>query len=130
MLQAIKEAGRLTKLLHSLEVEQEPATLLLTAASGDWLQAPSPFSPPPPVREAVRRAIRQSLLAPCAASRLEDELTPPPMSPPEKPVPPVHRSRPSHRPPASAIPWPPALKAAQIPPDSPPAAECNRAGSG
>jgi hypothetical protein len=87
MLQAIKEAGRLTKMIHALPMDLEATSLFLTATSKDWTQAATLLTTPPRVLESVRQAIRHSLLTPCAGNHLEDELSPPRMSPPEKPFP-------------------------------------------
>jgi hypothetical protein len=148
MLQAIREAGRLTKMLHSLEVDLEASSLFLGATSGDWVKAASLFPTQPQVRESVRQAIRQSLLTPCAGTHLDAELLPPPAPVPEKSVPSVPKARASRRPRAAVIPRPsalgsvtvleaaPVLEAASAlgtaltPPEAPAVIESSQAGPG
>jgi hypothetical protein len=112
MLQAIREAGRLTKMLHSMEMDLEASSLFLAATSEDWVKAASLFPTQPQVRESVRQAIRQSLITPCAGAHLEDELLPLPAPVPEKSVTAGPKSRTPRRPRAAVIPRPSVSKAA------------------
>ena len=130
MLQAIREAGRLTKMLHSMDREQEAATLFLTATSKDWPQSATHLSTPPQTRESVRQAIQQSLLTPCTGIHLVEELLFPQKSAPEKPVPAGRLDQTWQRLQDAVTTWPSALKAAKTPPDSPSAAEDSRSGAG
>jgi hypothetical protein len=122
MLQAIREAGRLTKMLHALEVDLDGSSLFLAATSEEWVKAASLFPTQPQVRESVRQAIRQSLMTPCAGTHLEEELLPPPAPVPEKPVPTGPKPQTPRRLRAKVIPRPsasqaaPALEVALMPP--------------
>lgn len=107
MLQAVREAGRLTNMLHALDLDLdlEAAGLFLAATSKDWEKSASLFPNQPNVRESVRQAIRQSLLMPCAGAHFEGEPLPTPGPVREKsvrPGPVVRAQSPAQ---TAAIPW-------------------------
>jgi hypothetical protein len=134
MLQAIREAERLTKMIHDLAVDLEPASLFLTATDKDWPRAASPLPSQAWVRDSVRQAIQHSLKNPCEGSHFEKDLSPPQASPPARPVAALRRGRTAARPPAVVIPWPSAggdvlvSGAATAPSDGPAAVESGKAG--
>jgi hypothetical protein len=146
MLQAIREAERLTKLIHSLSPEQEAASLLMETTDPSWNETGATPRIQQETREKVRRSIKQSLRTPCAGSKLEADLPPEPASPPAQPLPAVRKGRASRRPRVPATPWPTVLEnvtalqtmtdlciattleTALTPPDFPSATEYNRAG--
>jgi hypothetical protein len=130
MLQAIKEAGRLTKMLHALSLDQEAGSLFCEAGNPSWTHDGSTMAVQQQAREEVRQAIQRSLRTPCTGSNLEDELAPEPARLPENPGPAVRKGRASRRPPAAVIPWPSASEAALMPPDSPSAAQSSRTAPG
>jgi hypothetical protein len=131
MLQASREAGKLTKLFHSLAPDQEAATVFLAAVSEDWVKAASSLAISPAVRESVHRAIQQSLLSPCPDSHLEDELVSPEAAPPPQSVPAARSGRTWKRRLQDAVTtWPASLKDASTSSDSSTAKGCSRAGPG
>jgi hypothetical protein len=93
MLQAVREAERLTKLIHSLSPEPEAASLFMETTDPSWSQTGTTPRLQQSAREQVRQSIKTSLRTPCAGSRLEDELPPEQASPPARPVPAVRQGR-------------------------------------
>jgi hypothetical protein len=136
MMQAIREAGRLTQMIHALPVDLAASALFLSATDKEWPRAASPLPTQPWVRDSVRQAIQQSLKNPCAVSHFEPDLSPPQASPPARPVAALRRARSAPRPHAAVIPWPSAggdtlvSGAATALPDGPAAVEIGRAGPG
>jgi hypothetical protein len=134
MLQAIREAERLTKLIHSLSPELEAAGLLMETTDPNWPETGTTPGIQQWTREQVRQSIKQSLRTPCAGSRLEDELPPEQAAPPARPIPAVRKVRADHRPCVPVTPRPTALPTVTVleadtaPPDFPAATGCNRAG--
>jgi hypothetical protein len=106
MMQAIREAGRLTQMLHALPVDLAAPALFLAATDKDWPRAASPLPTQAWVQDSVRQAIRQSLQNPCEGSHFEPDLSPPQASPPARPVAAVRRGRSAPRPSTAVIPWP------------------------
>jgi hypothetical protein len=105
MMQAIREAGRLTKMINALPVDLEAASLFLAATHQDWPRTASPLPTQAWVRNSVRQAIQHYLKNPCVGSHFEDELSIPQAPPREKAVPAVRQVRPLPRPQAAGIPW-------------------------
>jgi hypothetical protein len=136
MLQAIREAERLTKLIHSLSPEQEAASLLMETTDPSWNETGATPRIQQETREKVRRSIKQSLRTPCAGSKLEADLPPEPASPPAKPLPAVRKVRAPGQPRRPLIPWLSARREATIVsattalPDAPTAVEEGRAAPG
>jgi hypothetical protein len=134
MLQAIREAERLTKLIHSLSPEQEAAGLLMETTDPSWNETGATPRIQQETREKVRRSIKQSLRTPCAGSKLEADLPPEPASPPAQPIPAVRKVRAHGQPRRPLIPWLSARREASsvgvatAPPEAPTATEGNRAG--
>jgi hypothetical protein len=134
MLQAIREAERLTKMINALAVDLEPASLFLAATDKDWPRAASPLPSQAWVRDSVRQAIQHSLKNPCEGSHFEPDLASPQPSPPARPVAAVRKSRTAPRPAAAVISWPSTPGDAMVsgvatePPDGPTAVEIGRAG--
>jgi hypothetical protein len=104
MMQAIREAGRLTQMINALPVDLEASALFLAATHQDWPRAATPLPNQAWVRDSVRQAIQQSLKNPCEGSHFEPDLTSPQASPPARPVSAVRKSRTPPRPSAAAIP--------------------------
>jgi hypothetical protein len=134
MMQAIREAARLTQMIHALPVDLTASALFLAATDKDWPRAATPLPNQSWVRDSVRQAIQHSLKNPCEGSHFEKDLSPPQASPPAKPVSPVRKGRTTPRPPAAVIPWPSTLGDAVCSevavPDGPAAVESARAGTG
>jgi hypothetical protein len=146
MLQAVREAERLTKLIHSLAREQEAVSLFMDTTDPGWPQTGSTPGIQARTRQEVRQAIQQSLRTPCAGTHLEDERPPEQTSVPEKPVPVVRKGQASRRPQVLFTPQPAdrgtatalptvtelrtatTLETALASADSLPAAQGNRAG--
>jgi hypothetical protein len=145
MLQAVREAERLTKMIHSLTLEQEDAGLFMETTDPGWAETGTTPGIQQRAREKVRLAIKISLRTPCAGNHLEDDLIPAPASPPTKPVPAARKGRAPSQPRLPVIPRPTtqgtatalqpltdleiamAMETALAPPDFPGAAQDNRA---
>jgi hypothetical protein len=106
MMQAIREAGRLTQMINALPVDLAASALFLAATDKEWPRAASPLPTQPWVRDSVRQAMQHYLKNPCQGSHYEDDLSPPPAAPPEKPVPAIRRGRTSRRFPTAVSPRP------------------------
>jgi hypothetical protein len=101
MLQAIREAERLTKMIHSLAVDLEPSALFLAATHPDWPRAATPLPNQSWVRDSVRQAMQHYLKNPCQGSHYEDDLSPPSRPPLARPVAALRKGRNSSPPSAS-----------------------------
>jgi hypothetical protein len=101
MMQAIREAGRLTQMIHALPVDLAASALFLSATDKEWPRAASLLPTQPWVQDSVRQAIQHSLKNPCEGSNFEKDLSPPQTSPPAQPVAALRRGRTTPRPPAA-----------------------------
>jgi hypothetical protein len=114
MLQAVREAERLTKLIHSFAREQEAVSLFMDTTDPGWPQTGSTPDIQARTRQEVRQAIKQSLSTPCADRHLEAELPPEPASVPAKPVPAVRKGQAFRRPQVLRVHKPTDLGAATV----------------
>jgi hypothetical protein len=112
MLQAIREAERLTKMINSLSPEQEIASLFMETTDPGWAQTGTTPDIQQRAREKVRASIKQSLSTPCAGSRLEDDLSPEKPASPVEPLPSVRKGQASRQPRRPLIPLPTARETA------------------
>jgi hypothetical protein len=145
MLQAVREAERLTKMIHALSPEPDAASLFLETTDPGWPETGTTPGIQQWAREKVRTSIKTSLRTPCAGSHLEAELPPEQLSPPVKPIPMVRKDQASRHPQVpvipSTVPQPvtalrsitdlgtaTTLETALAPPDSPTAKKNNHAG--